>query len=109
MGRWLLMAVLAALISGCGSLMPVIPGDPDRLVIGVSAARPAADNQEPSAEVAHALDWKVSQICTDGYARLNQTFEPAEQDQQLVDWQLRCNPYHLSVFGLFPAPAILDF
>jgi len=110
MGRWLSMAVLAGLIAGCGSFMPVIPGNPDRLGIGVSAARPAAaGTAEPDADVSHTLQWKVSQLCTNGSDRISQNFEPAEQDQQLVDWQLRCSPYHLSFIGLFPLPAVLNF
>ncbi len=86
MKAWLVLA-LAALVAGC---VPV-DRDPARDVIGVSAATGAA------ADVAAAqplLAWKADQICTvPGYDVQKKDIEPAEDKQQIVDWQLRCAPY----------------
>lgn len=105
MRRWLLVAALAGLLSGCGtvgdvlsqSVSPSVPSDPAREVIGVSVARPAAaGTANPDAQVTQQLEWKAGQICTNGYDRTRQDIEPAEADQQFVDWQLRCRRYHFS-------------
>jgi hypothetical protein len=97
MRRWLIPILIPALLAACGSFSPSFTGDPDRLVHGVSVARPAAGDAEPDDAVTQALNWKVSQICTHGADRLKQDIEPAEDGQQLIDWQLRCKPYHLSL------------
>jgi hypothetical protein len=104
MCRWLWVAALAGLLSGCGtvgdvlgqSVSPSLPSNPARNVLGVSVARPAAGTAEPDAQLVQQLEWKAGQICTRGYDRTRQDIEPAEADQQLVDWQLRCRPYHFS-------------
>ena len=70
MMRWLGIALLAGVLAGCGSFESSVVGPPDRLEIGVLAARPDAGA------------------------------EPAEQGQQLVDRRLRCKPYRLSIFGV---------
>lgn len=86
MKAWLVLA-LAALVAGC---VPV-DRDPARDVIGVSAATGEA------ADVAAAqplLAWKADQICTaPGYDVQKKDVAPAEDKQQIVDWQLRCEPY----------------
>jgi len=108
MMRWLGMALLAGLLAGCGSFESSVVGPPDRLEIGVSAARPDAGAAPPDAAVTRQLDWKVAQICTHGEDRVAQETEPAEQGQQLVDRRLRCEPYRLSIFGV-PAPLLPYF
>lgn len=97
MGRWLALGVLAAMVSACGSFSPSLPGDPARLVIGVSAARPAAGTAAPQGQSRKILAWKIGQICTHGATRLRQDFDSAEQGRQFVDWQFRCTPYHLAL------------
>lgn len=107
MRRWLWVAAFAGLLSGCStveglgdaavqSVAPSVSVDPARDVLGVSAARPVAGTAAPDARLTQQLGWKVSQICTGGYDRVRQDIEPAEADQQFIDWQLRCRRYHLS-------------
>jgi hypothetical protein len=92
MRSWLLFAV-AGLTAGC----TVAP--PDRLVLGVSGDRPAgASNEAADAGMRKFLDWKANEICTRGYETVSVDTLAAEQDQQIVDEELRCRPYHLSLF-----------
>jgi hypothetical protein len=95
MPRWVIAGLCAGLSTAC------VPVDRDaaRDVIGVSAARPASGKDAPDAATQALLDWKSRQICTNGYAMVGQDIEVAEDDQQLVDWQLRCRLYtHVSLF-----------
>ena len=64
--------------------------DETRETIGVSLARPADAGNAPADEKQQALlDWKARQVCTNGYDRLQEDIEPAEDNLQIVDWQLR--------------------
>jgi len=127
MGRWLMMAALAGLLSGC---LGVDRGDASRQTIGVSLARDEggggaqsagqpnpqagaqADTQtgaqpdtqptalaaaqaypRPDAQQEALLDAKANQICTHGYDVTKGEIEPAEDQQQIVDWNLTCRPY----------------
>jgi hypothetical protein len=115
MGRWLMMAALAGMLSGC---LGVDRGDASRQTIGVSLARDggATDAQansqsgaqpdaqaaaqptaqvytRPDAEQEAMLDAKARQICTHGYDVTKGEIEPAENNQQIVDWQITCRPY----------------
>jgi hypothetical protein len=101
MGRFLLVAGLAATLGACGSFDGTVTGDLNREVLGVAAPQPAGADTPVASDSATAADvWKTSQICTLGYDRLSEDVEPAELDRQLVDWQLRCKPYELSIFGV---------
>jgi hypothetical protein len=96
MGRWLVLVALFGL-AACVSLDR---NDPARELIGVSAARSAdAGSEPPDATTQQALDWKVRQICTNGYETATDAIEPAEDGLQLVDRQFRCTPYRVwSIF-----------
>ncbi|HYL50250.1 MAG TPA: hypothetical protein VET84_12860 [Stellaceae bacterium] len=86
MQAWLILA-LAALVAGC---VPV-DRDPARDIIGVSAA---TGNGTDDAAAQQLLALKASQICTvPGYDVQKKDIEPAEDKQQIVDCQLRCEPY----------------
>jgi len=86
MKAWLVLA-LAALVAGC---VPV-DRDPARDVIGVSAATGKATDDAAAPKL---LAWKADQICTvPGYDVQKKDVEPAEDGQQIADWQLRCRPY----------------
>ena len=88
MKAWLVLAV-AALAAGC---VPV-ERDPARDVIGVSAATSAKDVAHDTA-AQKLVAWKAGQICTvPGYDVQKQDIESAEDNQQILDWQLRCRPY----------------
>lgn len=90
MRRWLCLAALAVLASACARTT----AEPDRLVFGVSGSRPAgAASAEADAKMRSFLDWKVSQICTLGYDTVKVDTLAAEENQQLVDEELRCKPY----------------
>jgi hypothetical protein len=90
--RWLMMAALAGLTSGCLG----VDRDQARETIGVSLARPAdAGNAPPDEKQQALLDMKARQVCTNGYDRLKEDIEPAEDNLQIVDWQVRCRPYSL--------------
>jgi hypothetical protein len=92
--RWL----IAGLCAGLAACVPVAR-DPVRDVIGVSAARPTSGDQAPDDATTGLLAWKASQLCTNGYDMVRQDIESAEDDQQLVDWQLHCAYYtHVSLF-----------
>lgn len=92
--RITLSLVFVLLLAACTS------APPERLVLGVSAARPAANTDAQSdAEMRRFLDWKVSQICTLGYDTVKVETLAAEEDTQIVDEELRCKPYrHVSLF-----------
>ncbi len=87
--------VLATLLAACTTSAP-----PERLVFGVSADRPAeASTPTADAEMRRFLDWKVNQICTLGYETVKVETLPAEENRQIVDEDVRCNPYtHVSLF-----------
>jgi hypothetical protein len=89
---WIFLAA-AGLLAGCTSVPP------ERLVFGVSRDRPAAAASEAAdAEMRKALDWKANQICTQGYKTVKVDTLTAEEDRQIVDEELRCNRYRLSLF-----------
>ncbi|HJT09131.1 MAG TPA: hypothetical protein VJ747_19515 [Stellaceae bacterium] len=92
--RVALSLVFVLLLAACTS------GPPERLVFGVSGARPAGNaDAQGDAEMRRFLDWKVSQICTLGYDTVKVETLAAEQDTQIVDEELRCKPYrHVSLF-----------
>jgi hypothetical protein len=101
MGRLIWIAMVGALVASCGSFDGAVPGDPAREVLGVSAHQPGSSAAPTvDGDTARKLDWKVSQLCTGGYVGRAQALEPAENDQLLVDWKLRCRPYELSIFGV---------
>ncbi|HZB90829.1 MAG TPA: hypothetical protein VE397_05265 [Stellaceae bacterium] len=94
MPRWLVIAALAATLGAC-----TFPTDPDRLVFGVSGARPAvATSPKNDEEMRQFLDAKVNQICTLGYAPVKVETLSAEDKQQIVDEELRCRDYHPTLF-----------
>lgn len=86
MRAWLIVT-LAALVAGC---VPV-DRDPARDVIGVSAA---TGNAADDGAAQKLLAWKANQICTvPGYEVQKKDVEPAEDQEKVLDWQLRCEPY----------------
>lgn len=90
MPRLILVVFCAGLVAGCLA----VDRDPSRTLLGVSAARPAmADPAAPDAATPKVLEWKVSQICTNGDDTMAQEVEAAEDNQQIVDRQLRCRAY----------------
>ena len=111
MGRWLLLGAAAGLTAACsGSDLGIgagmvaqsfhrsVPGDPERDQFGVSEVRPASSPATLDPETEQKLRWDVSQICTIGYDVAEQQLEKAEENQQLVDWMLRCRPYRFRLF-----------
>ena len=113
MRKAILAAGLAGLLAACSTFAGTVPGDPSRDNLGVSAHQPIlGDGSGAAPAIVRQLDWKMGQLCTDGHEPLRQDLEPAERDEQLVDWQFRCSPYRLSVLGLplagiVPQPAVL--
>jgi hypothetical protein len=112
--RTAILAVgVAGLLAACSTFAGSVPGDPSRDNLGVAAHQPTlGEGGDVAPAIARQLDWKLSQICTLGHEPARQDLEPAERDEQLVDWQLRCSPYELSVFdlplaGIVPQPAVL--
>ena len=103
MRRFLPLLGLLFLVSACGtgeglasavtqSFSPSVPIDPARDTIGVTAP------VEPTeAATSQGLDWKVSQLCTNGADSQQQTTVPAEEGRQIAVRTLTCKPYHLSV------------
>ena len=89
MGRSLYLIVLLGLLSGC---VPIAI-DPARDQFGVSTARPDAGEAGPDGPQLAELDRKAQQICTTGYQGIAPTVLPAQNDQQLVNQQLRCSHY----------------
>lgn len=85
-----LVLALAAAVAGC---VPV-DRDPAREMFGVSAASGAGVDAQNAAAAQRLLAWKAAQICTvSGYDVEKRDVEPAEDHQQILDWQLRCRPY----------------
>lgn len=103
MRRMLPILGMMLLLSGCGtaeglgaavsqSFSPTVPTDPARDAFGAAApveATEAATNQ--------GLDWKVSQLCTNGSETQQQTNVPAEEGQQIAVRSIICRPYHVSL------------
>ena len=99
--RTLLMVASLAGLSACGSFSGTVPSDPGRTVLGVVVHQSgAADSAAVAPDTVQKLEWKTSQLCTQGYVPAAQDSALAEQDEQLVSWDLRCRPYVLSVFGV---------
>jgi hypothetical protein len=88
MHHWLPIAALALLACACAER------EPDRLVLGVSGDRPAAaPAAEADAEMRRFLDWKLGQICTQGYTTLKAETVSAEGEKQIVNEVAQCNGY----------------
>jgi hypothetical protein len=84
--------VLALLTGACAAR------EPDRLVFGVSGDRVAgATDAASDAALRRHLDWTLSQICTHGYENVKVDTIAAEETRQIVDEEVRCNDYHLSL------------
>jgi hypothetical protein len=95
MRGWLCLVGLAGMLAACTTTSP-----PDRLVFGVSGDRPAAaaGDAQADANMRTFLDAKANQICTLGYDTVKVDTVAAEGDQQIVDEELRCKPYHVTFF-----------
>jgi hypothetical protein len=92
MRSWHFLAAVG-LLAGCTT------APAERLVLGVSGDRPAgASSETADAEMRKFLDWKANQICTLGYETVKVDALAAEEDRQIVDEELRCKPYRLSLF-----------
>lgn len=89
MGRSLYMVVLLGLLAGC---VP-INSDPSRDPFGVSAARPDVGATPPADPQLAALATKANAVCITGAQTQPPTVLPAQDNQQLVDQQLRCGHY----------------
>ncbi len=101
MDRWLAIAALAGLLGACNSFDGTLPGDPPREVFGVSSPQAkVGDATTAQPKTVATLHWQADQICTRGYDRLREDAEATGGDFQLIDWQLRCHPYVLSIFGI---------
>jgi hypothetical protein len=103
-----MLAPLAALAAGCA----LAPPEPDREVFGVSADRPtSAANAPADAAVNGVLEWKASQLCTIGWNAVRDRVDPAEDNLQMVDRELRCTPYRLGLpyVGTWPGPMLTLF
>ncbi|HEV8015427.1 MAG TPA: hypothetical protein VGP48_07820 [Stellaceae bacterium] len=89
MGRSLYIVVLLGLLSGC------VPINIDRTrdQFGVSTARPDAGGAPPTDPQLAAIKTKALAVCTTGYTPAAPTVQPATDNQQLVDEQLRCGHY----------------
>ncbi|MGH7087894.1 MAG: hypothetical protein ACREFQ_03250 [Stellaceae bacterium] len=96
-----LICAAALALAGCGSFAGMVPGAPERDVLGVSADQPRNEATATTATAAatRKLAYKQSQLCTNGVDPVRQDVEPAQQGRALVDWQLRCRPYHFTVLG----------
>lgn len=90
MGRSLYLIVLLGFLSGC---VP-INIDPTRDAFGVSTARPDAGTAAPSDAQLNALNTKAHAVCTTGTRTQPPTVQPAQDNQQLVDQQLRCGHWN---------------
>jgi hypothetical protein len=88
MRRWLSIAALALSVGACTA------AEPDRLLLGVTGDRPeGAATAETDNEMRRFLDWKLNQICTQGYDTVKVDTLPAEGNQQIVDENVRCKGY----------------
>jgi hypothetical protein len=91
--RFSLLLAVAAMLAACTT------APPERLVFGVSGERAAGSASEAAdAEMRRFLDWKANQICTQGYETVKVDTLAAEEDQQIVDEELRCRPYRWRFF-----------
>ena len=85
---------LAVSAAACTTSAP-----PDRVLFGVSGDRLAgATSAEADAEMRRFLDWKLNQICTTGYDTVKVDTLAAEAEKQIVDEDVRCKRYWLSLF-----------
>jgi hypothetical protein len=90
---------LSLLLAAAGLLAGCTTAPPERLVFGVSGDRPAGSSSPAAdAQMREFLDWKANQICTLGYETVKVDTLAAEQDQQIVDEELRCRPYRWHPF-----------
>jgi hypothetical protein len=90
---------LSLLLAAAVILASCTTAPPERLVFGVSGDRPGGSSSEAAdAEMRKFLDWKANQICTLGYQPVKVDTLAAEQDQQIVDEELRCRPYRWHLF-----------
>jgi len=90
MGKWRVLVFSVGILAGC---VP-IGHDPVREEFGISAVGPASGNSvAPSSVAPQKLGWKISQICTLGYAPGKEEVDAAEAAQQILDQRLRCRPY----------------
>lgn len=97
MRRRLIVAASVALTAATGACST--PADPSRLVFGVSAERPATSSTaEADAQTRAFLDWKLNQICTLGYDTVKVDTLAAEDNNQIVEEDVRCKPYRLRLF-----------
>jgi hypothetical protein len=97
----ILAAALAGLVAGCGSFDGTVPGNAARDTVGVAMHQPSeGEGVAVDPAIARTLDWKASQLCTLGYKRVALDAPAAEGDQQIVDQELRCNDYALSILGV---------
>jgi hypothetical protein len=93
MRSWLSIAAIFA-IAACSTAR-----EPDRLVFGVASDRLAGEaSAEADAEMRGFLDRKLGQICTLGYDPVKVDTLAAEGNRQLVDEEVRCKDYHVSLF-----------
>jgi hypothetical protein len=94
MSRWLPIVALAFAVAACTTAHP-----PDRLVFGVSGERAAgAATPQADAEMRSFLDAKLNQICTLGYRTVKVETLAAEEGRELVDEEVRCRDYHVTLF-----------
>ena len=97
----ILAAALAGLVAGCGSFDGTVRGNAARDSLGVAMHQPSeGEGVAVDPATARALDWKASQLCTLGYKQVSLDAPPAEGDKQIVDQQVRCNDYRLSILGI---------
>jgi hypothetical protein len=93
MHRWLLVAALAVSAGGCTT------HPPDRLTFGVSGDRVAgATTPADDAEMRRFLDARINEICTLGYDTVKVDTLAAENNKQIVDEEVRCHDYHVTLF-----------
>ena len=89
MRRYLPLAAFIVLLGACTAR------EPDRLVIGVSYDRAAGSGSaEADTDMRRVLDAEARQICTLGYEPAKVSTLPAEDNQEIVTEDLRCNDYH---------------
>lgn len=92
---WLIFAALAG-VAAC-ALDP--DNNPGRFVIGVSGDRLAGSATPENDAAMHGfLDRKANAICTLGYDTVHVNTLAAEESRELVNEELRCKPYRLSLF-----------
>jgi hypothetical protein len=95
------MVASVLFVASCGTFAGTVPGDDSRDVLGVINHQPTTgDAATADPDSLRKVDWQASQLCTQGYQQLGLDIQPAESDQQLVDLDIRCRPYGLSILGL---------